>query len=57
MPSCVPGARKQSKEVQDVTLWLVSAVKAFVIYVPAHGSLIIKTILNVTFISKAQQKQ
>lgn len=57
MPNCVPGAKRPSKEAQDVTSWPVYVGKTSATYVPAHGSLTTKTTSSVTFISIALQKQ
>jgi hypothetical protein len=53
MQSCVLGAKKRYKGVQDAILWHVFVVKISAICALALGNPIIKTILSVTFIKKA----
>ena len=50
--NCVLGAKKLLKEVLVATIWPVYAEKVSAICVRNHGNPIIKTILNVIYISK-----
>lgn len=57
MQNYVLGAKKLYREVLDVTLWHVYVEKTFATCVQDHGSLIIKIILSVIFIKRAQQNR
>ena len=54
IPNCVPGVRRQSKEVPAVTLWPVYVARDFVISVQDPGNLIIRIILSAIFIRRVQ---
>jgi hypothetical protein len=54
MQKSVLGVKKQSKDQWDAILWHVPAAKAFVICAHNLGNLIIKIILNATYIRKKQ---